>query len=305
MILEDGGKMFENIVGNTKHKEILKKMVQNKKTVHSYMFIGEDGIGKKLIAKEFAKMLLCTSENEKYCNICKSCIEFNTDNNPDFYIIEPDGNSIKIDQIRQMQQEIYQKPIIAEKKVFIIDNADFMTKEAQNCLLKTLEEPPEYITIILICSNENNILVTVKSRCNKMYFDKINFEELKKFLNQNYPESDFSDNMINSFNGSIGNALKINNKLDIYIGVDKLISNIENKDILEIMSEAQSIFKSKENVIDILNYMNVLLFEKAKLNSKIIGCIKIVEETKKRINSNGNYDMCIDNMFMKICEALV
>ena len=134
--------MFENIVGNAKNKEILEKLIKIEKTVHSYMFIGEEGIGKKLIAKEFAKMLLCTYEEQKYCDHCKSCIGFNSNNNPDFYIIEPDGNSIKIDQIRQMQEEIYTKPIISNKKVYIIDNADTMTKEAQNCLLKTLEEPP-------------------------------------------------------------------------------------------------------------------------------------------------------------------
>ena len=208
--------MFENIVGNTKNKTILKKVIENKKAVQAYMFIGEEGIGKKMIAEEFSKMLLCTDEEQKYCNKCKSCIGVNTNNNPDFYIISPDGNSIKIDQIRQMQEEIYEKPIVSRKKVFIIDNADTMTKEAQNCLLKTLEEPPTYITIILICSNENNILVTVKSRCNKMYFDKIENTELKKFLNEKYPEINFSENMISSFNGSIGKALEINDKLDLF-----------------------------------------------------------------------------------------
>ena len=299
-------KMFENIVGNTKNKKILEKLVKNEKVVHSYMFIGEDGIGKKLIAKEFAKMLLCTDETQKYCNQCKSCIGFNTDNNPDFYIIEPDGNNIKIDQIRQMQEEIYTKPIISNKKVYIFDNADTMTKEAQNCLLKTLEEPPLYVIIILICSNENNILVTVKSRCNKMYFDKISDAEIKEFLNKNYPGTRFSENMIKSFNGSIGKALKINDGLDLYASLDRLFSNIENKDILEIMGEAEIIYKSKENIMDILNYINVLLFNQVKNNnSKMIGCIKIVEETKLRLNSNTNYDMTIDNMLIKIWEELV
>lgn len=296
--------MFENIVGNTKNKTILKKVIENKKAVQAYMFIGEEGIGKKMIAEEFSKMLLCTDEEQKYCNKCKSCIGVNTNNNPDFYIISPDGNSIKIDQIRQMQEEIYEKPIVSRKKVFIIDNADTMTKEAQNCLLKTLEEPPTYITIILICSNENNILVTVKSRCNKMYFDKIENTELKKFLNEKYPEINFSENMISSFNGSIGKALEINDKLDLYTNIDKLIFNIENKDIIQIMEEAQIIYKSKEDIIEILKYINVLLFNKIKENIKMANCIKIVENTKTRLNSNSNYDMTIDNMLIKIWEEL-
>ena len=295
--------MFENIVGNAKNKEILEKLIKIEKTVHSYMFIGEEGIGKKLIAKEFAKMLLCTDEKQKYCDHCKSCIGFNSNNNPDFYIIEPDGNSIKIDQIRQMQEEIYTKPIISNKKVYIIDNADTMTKEAQNCLLKTLEEPPMYVTIILICANENNILVTVKSRCSKMYFDKISDNEIKQYLSQNHPEAKFSENMIKSFNGSIGKALKINDSLDLYTSVDVLFSNIENKDILEIMKQAEIIYKSKENIIDILNYINVLFFNEAKSNIKMTKYIKIVEDTKLRLNSNTNYDMTIDNMFLKISNV--
>ena len=134
--------MFENILGNDNVKQELIKTIKLNKLSHSYLFIGTDGIGKKMIAKEFAKMILCI-ENEKYCNRCKSCIEFDTDNNPDFISIEPDGANIKIEQIRQMQKKILEAPIISQKKVYIIDNADLMTREAQNCILKTLEEPPE------------------------------------------------------------------------------------------------------------------------------------------------------------------
>ena len=139
--------MFNNILGNEKIKDVLINAVKLNKVSHSYLFIGPDGIGKKLIAKEFAKMILCTSEN-KYCNNCKSCIEFDTNNNPDFRIIEPDGNSLKIEQIREFQNKVSEKPIISDRKVYIINNSDKMTQEAQNCLLKTLEEPPEFVTII-------------------------------------------------------------------------------------------------------------------------------------------------------------
>ena len=101
--------MFESILGNEKSKQILQKSMQNNTISHSYMFIGIEGIGKKIIAKEFAKNILCLKRNEKNAKInnidskhctCKSCVEFKTNNNPDFSIIEPDGNAIKIDQIR-------------------------------------------------------------------------------------------------------------------------------------------------------------------------------------------------------------
>ena len=83
------------------------------------MFVGKESIGKLLIAKEFAKAILCTAE-EKACNNCKSCIEFDTNNNPDFSILEPDGNSIKIDQIRELTKKVYEKPVVSNKKVYII-----------------------------------------------------------------------------------------------------------------------------------------------------------------------------------------
>ncbi len=119
--------MFENIIGNEKIKETLTNSAKNNRTSHSYLFLGTEGIGKRLIAKEFAKMILCTAE-DKYCNKCKSCIEFDTSNNPDFMIIEPYGSSLKIEQIREFQSKVAEKPIISNKKVYIINDADKMTR---------------------------------------------------------------------------------------------------------------------------------------------------------------------------------
>ena len=146
---------FNNIIGNNNVKNILIKSINNETVLHSYMFIGEQGIGKKLVAEQFAKMSLCEAYEGKECDKCKSCVEFDSGNNPDFKMIEPDGKTIKIEQIREMQTKVAEKPVNSGKKIYIIDDADLMTKEAQNCLLKTLEEPPEYIVIILIVSNEN------------------------------------------------------------------------------------------------------------------------------------------------------
>ncbi len=127
--------MFKNIIGNNEVKANLINSVQNNKVSHSYLFIGIEGIGKKLIATEFAKMILCLDEN-KYCNNCKSCIEFDTSNNPDFMIIEPDGNSIKIEQIRNLQKKIQEKPIISNSKVYIINDADKMTRRSTKLFIK-------------------------------------------------------------------------------------------------------------------------------------------------------------------------
>ena len=136
-----------------------------------------------------------------------------------------------------------------------------------------------------------------------MYFDKIPDIEIKEYLSKNYPQAKFSENMIKSFNGSIGKALKINDKIELYTSLDTLASNIENKDILEIMKQAEIIYKSRENIIDILNYINILFFNEAKRNIKMTEYIKIVEDTKLRLNSNTNYDMTIDNMLFKISSV--
>ena len=184
--------IFENIIGNEKNKQLLKKIIDANNIAHSYMFVGKESIGKLLFAKEFAKGILCTSE-ENLCNKCKSCIEFDTNNNPDFSITEPDGNSIKIDQIRELTKKVYEKPVVSNKKVYIINESQFMTKEAQNSLLKTLEEPPEYVTIILITSNENTFLPTIKSRCTKILFNKLTNEELINVLKREYNYSNVAE----------------------------------------------------------------------------------------------------------------
>lgn len=194
--MEENFLSFNNIIGNDKNKVFLNKIAISNNTVHSYMFEGIEGIGKSIFAREFAKMLLCMGESKENCKTCKSCIEFNNDNNPDFTHIRPDGKVIKIEQIRQMQEKILEKPIVSDKKVYIIDDADLMTKEAQNCLLKTLEEPPKYAIIILVLSNESKILNTVKSRCMRIIFNKIKDEELEKYAVREFGEDVVTEMMI-------------------------------------------------------------------------------------------------------------
>ncbi len=296
--------MFENIIGNEKNKNILERTIELNKISHSYIFWGTEGIGKKVIAKEFSKKILCLQDHNNNCD-CKSCIEFDSNNNPDFQLLEPNDGKIKIEQIREMQRKVAEKPIISDKKVYVIDNADTMTTEAQNCLLKTLEEPPEYITIILICSNEDNLLSTIKSRCTRMHFEPINDEEVKKYINLEFPEQQISENIIKLAQGSIGKALKLNEKKDIYENIEKILLSMQNKDLIEIVQMSGEIYKSKEEINLILEYINVLLLKLSKQNIKYIKCIEIVEETKRRLKANSNYDMCIDYMIFSMWQEVI
>ncbi len=295
--------MFDNILGNDKIKKLLVQANQNKKISHSYLFVGTEGIGKKMIANEFAKMILCTSEKQ-YCMQCKSCIEFDTNNNPDFKIIEPEGNSIKIEQIREFQAKVAEKPIISERKVYIINDSDKMTTEAQNCLLKTLEEPPEFITIILIASNENSFLTTIKSRCMIIHFDKIPNNQIEEFLEKNYQTKIDSPIMLQAFQGSIGKAIQLKEKKEQYEKIEEILYNLEKRDKVDILNMADELYKAKDEKNEILEYINVVLLELAKKSSKYANCISIVEETKRRLQYNANYDMSIDNMLFHFWEEV-
>jgi len=253
------------------------------------MFLGISGIGKKIIAREFAIKILEVED---------------TENIPDLLYIEPDGNSIKIEQIREMQKKVQEKPIGAKRKVYIIDQADKMTSEAQNCLLKTLEEPPEFVTIILIGVNENAFLTTIKSRCMILHFNKIDDEQLKKYLQENYGMQNITQNMLQMYQGSIGKALSLKDKEDIYQALERLINHISSKDLIEITKSAEILYKEKDEVFEMLDYMNILLLKKAKETYEYTNCIQIVENTKKRLKQNANYDMSIDNMLFNICEEI-
>ena len=243
--------MFEGILGNEKNKKILEKSLELSKSSHSYIFWGTEGIGKKAIAKEFAKKILCIGNKQNNCS-CKSCIEFSSSNNPDFLLIESDDGKIKIEQIREMQRKIAEKPIISDKKVYIINDADKMTTEAQNCLLKTLEEPPEYITIILICSNENNLLSTIKSRCTRMYFEPIEINEVKKYIKGINISKDINENILNLSQGSIGKAIKLVENQSLYENIEKLLEDLTKKDLIDIIKMSEEIYKSKEEIESIL-----------------------------------------------------
>lgn len=293
---------FKNIIGNIEVKEYLIKSVKQKNILHSYLFLGTSGIGKKLIAKEFAKSILCLRENEETCT-CKSCTCFDGLNHPDFYLINEEGETIKVDTIRKLTEKVIEKPIVSNRKVYIINDFDKMTEEAQNCLLKTLEEPPEFVVIILISSNENVILNTIKSRCMSIKFRNIEDNELLKYAKEVIGYDKISNNLLKSFYGSIGNAIKFKDSKEKYDAIDILVSNLSKKDIIDIMLEGKIVY-DKENIYDILDYITVCLYSKVVENEKYIDCIKYVNECAKRLKSNSNFDMTIDNLLLKMWEEL-
>ncbi len=296
--------MNTRIKGNETNRKELEKIVQNNNILHSYLFLGKEGIGKKEIAKEFAKQILCLTKKEN-CN-CKSCICFETQNHPDIQIINEESETIKINTIRDMIQTVYQKPILSNKKIYIINDCDKMTKEAQNSLLKTLEEPPEYIIMILIASNSDMILNTIKSRCTKIVFDKLNNKEIQEILTtKDIENTNISENMYEFFDGSISKAIKILEKKEKYTQLEDFINGIKISSKLDFITQNKEVFE-KEEINELLEYCIVLLFNlgKKEQNIQYFNCVKIIQETINKINSNSNFDMSVDNMLFKLWEEV-
>lgn len=296
--------MFNNILGNEEAKKILENTIKTQNISHSYMFIGQNGIGKFMIAKEFAKAILCQGE-QKPCNTCESCIKFNGENNPDIQIIdEIEEKSIKTETIKEMVKGVYEKPIEGSRKVYIINDSQKMTKEAQNSLLKTLEEPPEYVVIILITENENLLLNTIKSRCTKIKFNPLKDNEIIKILKEKYDYKEVTENMLEIAGGSVTQALSVQGKEEIFNEIKTIFFNLEKINIIDLLNKKDLVFKDKDYIYEILDYINIILFNKIKENIKYTNCIKIVEETKDRLKKNSNYDMTIDNLLLKVWEEI-
>lgn len=297
--------MFENIIGNNENKKILSKSILTNSVSHSYIFSGISGIGKFLFAKEFAKAILCTGES-KPCNICKSCESIENGNNPDLVIIDEQANSIKTEQIKELTSDVLEKPIKGSKKIYIINNSENMTKEAQNALLKTLEEPPEYAVIILVTSNENLLLNTIKSRCIKILFSNLSDEEILEYFERNH--EDISKTMVSTFGGSIERAINLKDKIEIYEKIKNVFENIEQLKELEVLRLKDDVLNDKDEIFSILDYINTCFYNKMINNiskaEKYNNCIQAVEEAKTRLRRNSNYDMTIDNLLFAIERSI-
>jgi DNA polymerase III subunit delta' len=196
---------FENIIGHEKSKNLLRMFLENRNIPHAFLFYGQEGLGKKLVAKEFAKHLFC--ETGTACGKCSPCVKLDRGSHPDLIVIEGD-NSIGIDQSRMLSKEICEYPYESEKRIIIIDQAETLTREAANALLKTLEEPPPYNHFFLITSAEREIPPTIHSRCNRVFFAPLSREQLKQFFLQR-PGSDeeHADLLADISYGSIGCGL--------------------------------------------------------------------------------------------------
>ena len=308
---------FENIIGQDFAKKYLTNSIKKNKLNNAYMFEGMDGIGKKKFADELSKLLL------DYENL---------ENSPDYVLIKPDGNSIKIAQIRNLQSYIV---IRAHKdyKIYIINNAEKMTVEAQNALLKTLEEPPNYAIIILVTNNKESLLETIKSRCDIIKFSPIPIEDLKRYLINTGIEEERAQLLAIFSRGSIENALNLSQSSEFSMmreDIQQYIQIMLDKNIVEILNIPNNMEKYRGKIIALLdmmiNYFRDIILLKENVNknmlinvdklvfiqnmsgkisySQLSKIIDIIEDAKSKIKSNCNFNISIQVMSLNIYEVI-
>ena len=308
---------FEKIRGQRFAKKYLSNSIKSNMISHAYMFEGPSGVGKNTMARELAATLL---EME------------NLFNSPDYIEITPDGNSIKIAQIRKLQSDILVKPY-KSYKIYVIDEAQKMTVEAQNALLKTLEEPPKYAIIILITNNKESLLDTIKSRCEIIKFTPIPLVEVADYLTQIGVDKNRASLLANFSRGSMQKAIELSESEDFHImrdEVQKYVETFLTGSMLDIMDIQSSIEKYKDNITNVLdllvNYFRDIMMVKANVDSSMIinldrlvfiknmstkitysqlsKIIDIIEETKNKLRSNCNFNISIQVMTLNIYEVI-
>ncbi len=208
---------FKDILGHSKPITLLQRAIRNEKVVNSYLFLGNEGIGKKFVALQFAKALNCLggeAEGGEACDHCTSCRKIDHALHPDVLLIEPEGQHIKVDQVRQMQKELVYRPYEGNRRVCILTAVDRMAPHIPNTLLKTLEEPPLHTVIVLLANNSRFVLPTILSRCQLVRFNPLPVPLVTKWLTEGKGVNEAESHLLASLSeGSPGKALEIQEEI--------------------------------------------------------------------------------------------
>ena len=325
---------FSDIIGQEMIKQQLQGAIENDKVSHAYLITGEIRSGKEFIAKIFAKTLVCEKGETEPCNECHSCIQANTGNHPDIiFLTHEKPNTIGVDDIRLgINDTVVIRPYSSKYKVYIIEEAEKMTPQAQNALLKTIEEPPEYVVFILLCSSQEAMLPTILSRCSVLPMKPVRDEEMRKYLMRKLEVPDYRAEICIAFaRGNVGRAKALAQSEDfdkIRKEALSLLKNIYEMEISEIIEALKRIKEFGFNIGDYLDimavwYRDVLLFKATHDMNHLIfrdeiqyitkvaqradyegieTVTKALETAKLRIKSNVNFELVMELLLMTIKE---
>ena len=203
---------FKSVIG---HEQIIQHMstaLKNKKISHAYIFEGPNGCGKNMLAKAFSKALECEAGYGDSCNMCRSCHQMDTGNQPDVkWLTHEKPATISVDDVRtQINADMGIKPYSSKYKIYIVDEAEKMNEQAQNALLKTIEEPPEYGIIMLLTNNLEALLPTILSRCIVFHLKPVDNYKIEEFLEKEYGVPDYKARICAAFSqGVVGKAIQM------------------------------------------------------------------------------------------------
>lgn len=325
---------FKDVVGHKDIIQYIQNAVEQNKISHAYIINGQRGAGKKMLARLFAMTLQCESKVSDPCGECRSCMQAKNGNQPDIITITHEKpTSISVDEIRQqLNGDVMIKPYSSPYKIYIIPEADLMTQQAQNALLKTLEEPPEYAVIFLLTENADGLLATIRSRCVMLKLKNIKDKLVKKYLMEQMQVPDYQAELCAAFaQGNIGRAAMLAKSEyfnEIKEDAIQLMKYIDQMELHEIVSAIKQINKYKLEVTDYFDiltiwYRDVLLYKATKDVSGLVfgdqlqfikekaakssyeGIEKIlsaIETAKTRIKANVNFDLLMELLLLTIKE---
>ncbi len=322
---------FRDVLGHEKQIEIFQKTLFQKRIGHAYLFSGIPAVGKKTLARELAKAFNCQETNAlgDSCGKCLSCRKIERGSHPDFFCIEAEGQFIRINAVRQIQEQMKFKPLEAKYRVFIIDNADKMNDQAANALLKTLEEPSPVNVLILITSRPYSMPATIISRCRHIRFNPLSTNVIAQFLMDRIGmEGQKALLLAGLSGGSIGRALELNSEdvIAYRAGTFELLARTQNSEPFSLITFASFLAQDKKGIkmgLDILSscFRDALVFKEtrkaqilinqdkspfiaamaARLSSEqILQNIKLIEEAGGTIEHNGNKSLTLETMAFKL-----
>jgi DNA polymerase-3 subunit delta' len=318
-----------HIIGQSTLIKGLKAIVDSGRVVHSYIFTGPEGIGKKTISDFFAKMLLCSGQ-DKPCNGCRSCRQFESGNQPDLIRVKSEKGAIRVDAIRDLRKDIGIKPYQGSRKIYIIEDGETMNQHAQNAFLKTLEEPPEHAVIMILANNLPGLFPTIISRCQQIRVPSLSTNEVAQIIESKTQMPRDEALVYGKLSQGIpGIGLKLA-KSDQYRKLREeslsILNKLANSTLVEAMGYIDFFLDNRDNIAEILDIMelwmrDVLVVKQGGCRDVIISMDKIsqleslaknftipaiqgiignMEDSKKMLKSHANFQLTIENMLMKI-----
>lgn len=325
---------FADIIGQEQIKEHLRNAVATGQVSHAYIINGERSSGKEFIARVFAMALQCERDGVEPCGECHSCRQALSNNQPDIiYVGHEKPNTIGVEDIRtQINGDIVVKPYNSPRKIYIMNEGEKMTAQAQNALLKTLEEPPAYAVILILTTQVEALLPTILSRCVVLNMKPVPDALVKKYLMEELGVPDYKANICVAFaRGNVGKAKLLASSEEFEKVKDEaitLVKYINDMEISEIVKAIKKINEYKFDVNDYLDilsawYRDVLLFKATRdVNSLIFkeeiqqimrvsdrstyegieNIVKALEQAKRRLEANVNFDLTMELLLMTIKE---